>query len=430
MVLLAVSSATAQQKAQSEAESRQAARPAQESGDRGAVFSGVMTLQEMKVEKRLALVIGNDSYSDMPLKNPGNDARLMAKTLEETGFEVMGPMVNLTKVEMEEAIMSFGRKLRAANGVGFFFFAGHGMQVGGENYVIPVGARIEDEALVKTRAVNVGDVLAEMESANNRLNVVVLDACRNNPFKRSFRSATRGLGRMDAPSGTMLLYATRPGKVAKDGAGGNGPFTRALTRSMILPGVKIEDVVKRAVNEVEQVTNRTQTPWSEGVLRGDFYFVLDDSAAVVGGGCPAGTVLKGTQCVPLVVKVDCPPGSTFELGKGCVGRIVAKVGGGETEDVWPKSALDVASLQREGEHIVVTTRSGAAVRGAAMMKQVGRARQLQREAIRALLAAAPYSVSISTISRRTEETYKSGQDLDARRDAKGDLVLTRKYKLR
>lgn len=291
-----------------------------QSEDRGFKWARPLSLEEMKAEKRVALVVGNGAYKSSPLKNPPNDARLMAETLRQAGFEVMGPYIDLDRVELQERIIDFGRKLRASQGVGLFFFAGHGMQVDGRNYIIPINARIEDEAYVKTRAVDVGDVLAGMEAANNRLNLVVLDACRNNPFKRSFRSSKAGLGSMDAPSGTMLLYATRPGNVASDGQGANGPFSQALARAILRPGLKLEDALKAAVLDVERETRGRQTPWLEGVIRGDFYFVLDDALAKE-GGCPAGTVLRGGRCEPVVVNTECPAGFVFEVGRGCVPKV-------------------------------------------------------------------------------------------------------------
>ncbi len=317
--------------------------------DRGVVMpKHDLTLEEMKQERRVALVIGNGAYKASPLANPPNDARLMAKTLKETGFELVGRKahVNVNKERMQELILEFGQQLKRSGGVGLFFFAGHGMQVGGENYLIPVGAmkKIGSEGAVKIYSVSVGEVLLGMEEARNRLNLVVLDACRNNPFKRSFRTGTRGLASVSAPSGTMMLYATKPGDVASDGARGNGPFTRALAKHMKNPGIKLEDVVKKTVLEVESETRQAQTPWSEGVLRGDFYFLVPDKTvvaarpdcprgmrwngskcvAVVDRRCPEGFEFKSGQgCVP-VVKVNCPGGTRFVAGQGCVAEVVER----------------------------------------------------------------------------------------------------------
>ena len=160
-------------------------------------------------EPRIALVIGNSAYAEAPLANPVNDARDMSATLRQLGFEVLSGE-NLNLRQMEDLIREFGRKIRGG-GIGMFYFAGHGAQVGGANYLIPIGAKINGEAEVKYEAVDAGFVLAQMEEARNRLNIVVLDACRNNPFARSFRSSSRGLASIDAPVGTLIAYATSPG---------------------------------------------------------------------------------------------------------------------------------------------------------------------------------------------------------------------------
>lgn len=190
-------------------------------------------------EKRIALVIGNGSYTNAPLRNPVNDARAMAATLRQLGFEVMAGE-NLTLRQMTEHILTFGKKIKNG-GVGLFYFAGHGVQVQDRNYLIPVGARIDKEQDVEFEALHAGRVLAEMEAAGNHLNIVILDACRDNPFARSFRSAVRGLAQMSAPSGSFIAYATAPGQVASDGAGANGLYTQELIAAMQPPGRKIEE---------------------------------------------------------------------------------------------------------------------------------------------------------------------------------------------
>ena len=221
-------------------------------------------------EPRIALVIGNAAYAEGPLANPVNDARDMAAALRQLGFEVLSGE-NLNRRRMEDLIREFGRKIRGG-GVGMFYFAGHGVQVGGANYLIPIGAVINGEAEVKYEAVDAGFVLAQMEEARNRLNIVVLDACRNNPFARSFRSSTRGLASIDAPVGTLIAYATAPGRTASDGAGRNGLYTKALLAAMRVPGLKIEDVFKRVRSEVRRQSNNQQIPWEASSIEGDFYF--------------------------------------------------------------------------------------------------------------------------------------------------------------
>ena len=147
------------------------------------------------------------------------------------------------------------------------------MQVNGENYLIPVDAAIRDEGEVDLQSINVNDFLGVMEGAPSKVNIVILDACRNNPFARSFRSASRGLAMVDAPSGTYVGFATAPGQVAADGAEGNSPYTRALAAAMVEPGVKLEDTFKKARRVVMEATRDQQVPWETTSITGDFYFV-------------------------------------------------------------------------------------------------------------------------------------------------------------
>lgn len=226
-------------------------------------------------EKRVALVIGNSAYEAGPLRNPVNDARDVAGALEALGFEIVNKdkMFDLSRNDMRRAIRSFGEKLRGGGGVGLFYYAGHGMQVKGVNYLIPVDARLETEEEVEYEAVDAGFVLAQMEAARNSANILILDACRNNPFARSFRSADKGLAQMTAPSGTIIAYATAPGSVAADGSGRNGLYTQELLKNMRTGGLSIEEVFKRVRISVRGATDGKQTPWEASSLTGDFYFV-------------------------------------------------------------------------------------------------------------------------------------------------------------
>jgi hypothetical protein len=228
-------------------------------------------VEEVTEQKRVALIIGNSSYADNPLLNPVNDARDMAQALRELGFEVMAGE-NLNKREMEEKIRAFGKRIAGA-AVGLFYFSGHGLQVNGYNYLLPIGARIEKEQDVEYEAVEAGRVLGEMDAARNRLNIVILDACRNNPFARSFRSVTRGLAMMSAPSGTLVAYSTSPGSIASDGEGKNGLYTQELLNGIRTPGLKLEDVFKRVRIGVKEKSMGKQIPWETSALDGDFYFV-------------------------------------------------------------------------------------------------------------------------------------------------------------
>jgi uncharacterized caspase-like protein len=221
-------------------------------------------------ERRIALVIGNSAYSSGPLKNPVNDATDMAATLKKLGFAVTLKR-NASLQEMEEVIEDLGNKLKRG-GVGLFFYAGHGVQVNGTNYLLPIGTKINKEADVKYQAVDANKILDEMATANNGLNIVILDACRDNPFGRSFRNASRGLAIVSsAPSGTFISYSTSPGNVARDGDGRNSPYTVALMRYMQTPGLSINNVFMNVRSKVKKDTG--QVPWELSSLEGDFYFV-------------------------------------------------------------------------------------------------------------------------------------------------------------
>ncbi len=221
-------------------------------------------------DRRHALIIGNEAYTTAPLKNPLNDARSMAATLRNVGFQVR-LLENAEQVEMKRAIDDFGKALREG-GVGLFYYSGHGIQVDGENYMVPVTARLSAEEDVEYESVNVGRVLAKMEAARNGMNIVILDACRNNPFARSFRSASQGLATLNAPSGTFISYATAPGSVASDGDGSNGLYTGELVRLIQQPNLKLEDIFKRVRANVQEKSNGAQIPWDASSLTGDFYF--------------------------------------------------------------------------------------------------------------------------------------------------------------
>jgi uncharacterized caspase-like protein len=218
-------------------------------------------------EPRVALVIGNSAYKDAPLKNPVNDVRAMAATLRELGFTVLAHE-NANKRTMETAVIEFGRRL-AAGGVGFFYYAGHGLQVRGRNYLVPVDAEIDSEAITRVAAVDVELLLEQMAEAKNRVNVVILDACRNNPFERKLRGASRGLAAVDAARGTLIAYATSPGSVAADGEGANGLYTEELLKALKVPNLKVEEVFKQVRVNVAERSKGAQTPWESSSLTGD-----------------------------------------------------------------------------------------------------------------------------------------------------------------
>lgn len=225
-------------------------------------------------ETRMALVIGNGGYATASLNNPPNDARLVGDTLESLGFAV-SRHVDLDQRALKRAVLEYGNALAEAgpDTISVIFYAGHGVQISGRNYLIPVKARIEHERDVPIEAVAADEILQSLAYADTRLNIVILDACRNNPFARSFRSAETGLARMDAPRGTLLAYSTSPGSVAADGDGRYSPYARAIARAMNLPGLSIEEVFKRARIDVMERTAEQQIPWESSSLTGNFSFV-------------------------------------------------------------------------------------------------------------------------------------------------------------
>jgi hypothetical protein len=231
-------------------------------------------------ESRVALVIGNGAYRDSPLKNPVNDARAMSRALRACGFQVI-VLENASYQKMREGLRDFGGRI-AQGGVGLFFFAGHGMQVKGKNYLIPVGADIKAEDEVAGEAMDVDLVLSKLETARNRLNILVLDACRNNPFARSFRGSQAGLAPLDAPMGTYIAFATAPGRIAADGNGTNGLFTEQLLKAMRTPGLKLEETFKLVLTGVRKDSRDQQVPWTASSVEGDFYFVPGSAPATAG----------------------------------------------------------------------------------------------------------------------------------------------------
>jgi len=224
----------------------------------------------MTAGKRLALVIGNSDYKSIPkLSNSVNDANEIAKALQVTGFTV-SKYENIDLRGMQDAIRTFGNKL-GKNDVGLFYFAGHGVQVKGKNYLIPVGENIKKSFEVPSSAIDADLVLATMEDAKNNLNIVILDACRS-PFPGEGRSIGRGLATLDAAKGTLIAFSTAPGREAMDGDGLNSPYTKNLARVLQQSGLSIEQVFKQVRIAVVEETRGVQVPWENSSIMGDFYF--------------------------------------------------------------------------------------------------------------------------------------------------------------
>ncbi len=225
-------------------------------------------------DKRLALVIGNADYQfGGVLANPENDAKSMAAALKQIGFDVL-EYTNANQKEIKKAIDEFGDKLKLYD-VGLFFYAGHGVQVKGSNYLVPVDANLSSENDVEYDCVNAERILAKMEDAGSKVNIVVLDACRNNPFERSWTRSTQGKGLafMNAPSGSLIAYATSPGTTASDGSGQNGLYTSALLQHLSTPNITILEMFQQVRSTVMEKSGDIQVPWESTSLKGNFYFV-------------------------------------------------------------------------------------------------------------------------------------------------------------
>jgi uncharacterized caspase-like protein len=236
--------------------------------------------------KRVALVIGNGKYPGAPLRNPVNDARDVAAALKKLGFEVI-ERFDVPQKEMNRAITQFGARL-SGDTAALFYYAGHGIQVRGKNYLVPVDAQIASEASVRSETVDVDALLEQL--GTSPLNIVILDACRNNPFERRFRGTGGGLAQMDAPKGTLIAYATAPGKVALDGEGRNGLYTQELLKQMQTPGLSVESMFKRVRAGVARATGDNQMPWEASSLTGEFFFNPAADRIETAVAAPASTI--------------------------------------------------------------------------------------------------------------------------------------------
>ncbi len=220
---------------------------------------------------RHALVIGNSRYQSSPLDNPANDAKAIAGELKAAGFDVT-LLIDTGRDALLNAIEAYGKQLAARRAVGLFYFAGHGAQLAWRNYLLPVDAVIKSMDDVPARAVELNTLLQGLTRAKNPMNVIVLDACRDNPFGKGLPTEQKGLSQFDAPPGSLLAYATSPGNVASDGSGSNGLYTEHLLRELKVPEAKIEDVFKRVRLAVRRRSNGEQIPWESTSLEEDFYF--------------------------------------------------------------------------------------------------------------------------------------------------------------
>jgi hypothetical protein len=251
---------------------------------------------------RTALVIGNSNYPSAPLQNPVNDARDMAEILKGFGFEVLCK-VNAGREQMDAAVQDFYRNLNRAR-VGLFYYAGHGMQIDGTNYLLPVDIQVASSADVKHRAIKMDWILAKMEDSGSKVNIVVLDACRDNPF-RGLRGAGDGLAPIQSVRGSFVAYSTSPGSVARDGTGRNGIYTTHLLRNIKRPGLTVEEVFREVRKGVAEDTHFEQIPWDSSSLMGAFY---------IGGTGVGDTEKKQQEIESQPIDISSPPQAPSQSG--------------------------------------------------------------------------------------------------------------------
>ncbi len=238
-----------------------------------SALAAVSVSAQAPLDVRVALIIGNSAYpGNMALVNPANDAKDMADVLKRLGFNVV-ELRDGNKVQMAAAIAKVSDSLKGKQGVGMLYYAGHGLQLDWRNYMVPVDANLKTAADVAVQTIDLSSVVDVFKAAGNRMNIVVLDACRDNPFGSSTSSA-KGLAQLDAPPSTFLAYATAPGNVAEDGdeKSGNGLYTQYLLQELKRPTAKIEDVFKRVRLNVRKQSNGRQIPWESTSLEDDFFF--------------------------------------------------------------------------------------------------------------------------------------------------------------
>lgn len=236
------------------------------------------TIKLMRAPK-VALTIGNSNYGNSPLTNPVNDARAVGTALRNAGFDVTVKL-DAPRGELVAAVQAYTQALARRQAVGVFYFAGHGLQLAWRNYMVPVDANLSAVADIQKQCVDLADLVGGIARANNPLNIVILDACRDNPFGNLVGADQKGLSQMDAPPSTLLAYATAPGNVASDGAGVNGLYTEHLLKEIAVPEAKVEDVFKRVRLQVRRRTNGQQIPWESTSLEEDFFFVPPRALAV------------------------------------------------------------------------------------------------------------------------------------------------------
>jgi Caspase domain len=237
-------------------------------------------------ENRLALVIGQSAYRSVPaLPNPANDAKAMTQLLTDSGFEVLAAS-DLSQDQLREKVSEFAGQVasKGPDTVALVFYAGHGLQIDGENYLVPVDIDVKREADIPIQAVRLNDILNTLTSVPSKMRILLLDACRNNPFPEINKTAGHGLAIIDAKTGspgTFVSFSTSPGAEAEDGNGSDSPYTTALLTVAREPGLPIEETFKRVRLQVNRATEGRQTPWDSSSLTDDFSFLVGPAGAGV-----------------------------------------------------------------------------------------------------------------------------------------------------
>jgi hypothetical protein len=279
-----------------------------------ALIASVAFSLPAHAESRTALVIGNGNYSFSKLANPTNDASDIANALRGAGFEV-NLKTDANQATMKDAIRSFGSSLETKGGVGLLFYAGHGLQAHGENYLLPIGERPTSEDALKANGVTAAEAVDAMSAAKNSLNIVILDACRDNPLT-DVSGAAKGLSRIDSSSSLFVSFSTSPGAVALDGDGRNSPYSKNLKSALDTSNLTLEDTFKRTLKGVYQETRGQQQPWISSFF-GEFVFKPTGDRRSL-SETPAGpAVVAPLQRVAITSQPRAAPGlqqQTLELG--------------------------------------------------------------------------------------------------------------------
>jgi hypothetical protein len=279
---------------------------------------------------RIALVIGNGAYKDAPLPNPVNDSADIAKALEASGFMVIR-RDNASLKEMHLALREFGDKL-SRNATGLFYFAGHGLQVRGRNFLLPVDADVAREDEVSFQSLDLNAVLEKMDTARNSVNVVILDACRNNPFGTRFQASAKGLAQVEAPPGTFIAFSTAPGSVASDGTGRNGLYTHHLVQEMQKRGASIEETFKAVRTAVRRDSQGRQIPWESTSLESAFAFREAPPVAVAAAPVAVPAAKPGSRpAAPRAAPTSIGAPPSFAKGDRWTYRVLNRVSGGSRE---------------------------------------------------------------------------------------------------